>query len=581
MNKAIVYQKSKLFFLSYLLIFLFATGLLENIFFDQPYCIGICNGLPSDLFTNSALFFVSFFLIFLLYKKFYLENNIFINKLNIKFVLLVVFICISFLFPFGIQMEIDDKWLLYRISYNLLNTGLPSWNIQDNINISTPVIWPYLVSIFHFFSDWGMATKLFGFIIYFFMGIIIFYLKKINYEQKILLYVGVMLYFPFAFWSFSTYETPFTTLIIFYSTYLFYTKGFNSKVAWSLFSSTIFLRPEMLLVIGSAWLIYCFLNKKIYSKTMFIFIAFGCLYFFYNIYFFDDLLPQTGYSKWLGNAFALSNDFYKILNSLLHLLPSFLINIFIFFSFIFTSKYLFKNKNKKENYIFLSLWSAYFIGLIYHVTNGYMHMGYTFRYFAPFIVGMFSVSVFFYKDFVKELAYFLKINKYVLFKYILIFQTFIFIFCSFYTYAADVSLTRAFHRDAMSQTALNAHIKSWKKSAIIFKKKLQQDGISNEKIIYSGDGSWLIGVSLSHLQNVDDFFSPLKKSSNNNIKKCLTLSNEKKSICLYKDAFDFVILQGDKIKNYKTEIKGLENYQVYFKDYRETIMVLRNTGKIE
>ncbi|MDB2703713.1 hypothetical protein N9Y70_03110 [Methylophilaceae bacterium] len=472
-------------------------------------------------------------------------------------------------------MEIDDKWLLYRITYNILDIGLPSWNIQDNINISTPVIWPYILSVFHFLSDWGMAAKLFGFIIYIFFALLIFKLKKINHEQKILLYIGVMLYFPLAFWSFSTYETPLSTLMIFYSTYLFYLKGFNSKTAWTIFSSTIFLRPEMLAVIGSALIIYLFLNKKIYSNIIFIYISAVFLYFFYNIYFFDSALPETGYSKWLNNKFAISNDFYKILNSLLHLLPAFLINILIFLSFIFTGKYLFKNKNKKNNQILFSLWTAYLIGLLYHVANGYMHMGYTFRYFTPFIIGMFSVSVFFYKDLSKDLVNFLQIKKYVLFNYILIYQVFIFIFLSFYTYSADVSLTRAPHRDAMSQSTLNTHINSWGDAAYNFKIKLQQDRVGREKIIYSMNGNWLVGIAQSHLQSIDNIFSPVEKSSNPNIKKCLLLSQEKKEICLYKNAFDFVVLQGQK----KHTIKGLKNYRVYFEDSQKTITVLKNMEK--
>jgi hypothetical protein len=67
----------------------------------------------------------------------------------------------AFLWPFNL----DDKWIYYRTSLNVLSSGLPILNTGEWFNINTSFLYPYLTAPGHFLGDfraWETWTKVLG-----------------------------------------------------------------------------------------------------------------------------------------------------------------------------------------------------------------------------------------------------------------------------------------------------------------------------------------------------------------------------------------------------------------------------------
>jgi hypothetical protein len=60
------------------------------------------------------------------------------------------------------NFDLDDKWVYYRVSENVLSSGLPLWNLNEHALVGASFFYPYLLSIGHFFGgplQWSNYEK--------------------------------------------------------------------------------------------------------------------------------------------------------------------------------------------------------------------------------------------------------------------------------------------------------------------------------------------------------------------------------------------------------------------------------------
>jgi hypothetical protein len=68
------------------------------------------------------------------------------------------------------NFDLDDKWVYYRVSENVLSSGLPLWNLNEHALVGASFFYPYLLSIGHFFGgplQWSNYEKVIGVLFHF------------------------------------------------------------------------------------------------------------------------------------------------------------------------------------------------------------------------------------------------------------------------------------------------------------------------------------------------------------------------------------------------------------------------------
>ena len=553
--------KNKIFKLIsfYFILFLFFSGILPVQFGFNTPCFGVCNQINTEfVFTFNIIFglivlFLILFTNFLLKQK---NSESELSHFSIALIILIIGIISGF---FLWDMELDDKWILYRISKNIFQNFIPTWNDGDLINVSTPLIWPYLSLYAHFFDDWKNAIKFAGI---FFFALHIFLIMKAklidNLQKKILL-LGTGLYLPYIFWSFSGLETSLATFWLFYTIVLFHKFGLNSSLAWFSYSAMILIRPESAVGLFVSLLILFCLNKKIDFRLIIISSIPILFWILYNLFLFGDLLPISAQIKsFFGSVISRPNNSFLVIgNASIHFISSILINIPITIAAIYTFFYIkkiFGNKIISDDFKkYVVLLSGIMSIIIYHLITGYIHMSYMFRYFSPFIIALFTINCFYNKDFIGFLKNSCNINVNKIITIILTLQISILVLSISHLKNQELSLTIAPLRDGFALNSYNLHMKAWMSTSDKFNKI-----INKNESIFSFNGNWIIGVARSGLYSIDGLFAPHRYSKFQNIKDCKT---EK---CLYNN-FTYLVLQTYQ-ENLKDKIINEGKYKVILEE---------------
>lgn len=525
----------KYFLLIYTILFLYFSGIFENLNGNFPECIGVCNNPninnPILLFGISLLFLI----LILVHDKLFIYLNI--NNLNKNiFYISITTIIILLFYITSWDMDSDDKWLGYRISKNVIEHGLHYWNPRELINISTSTVWPYVASLAHLAVEylgikWELAIKLLGLSIYALIGIYIYKMKINSNTVKMFIFTGVISYFPLVYWSISGLETVLACLLIIIIINNVYMYGFTPKT-WVLYGSIIFIRPEFIIAPAVSILINILFNKnkKYFARFIIPSLSLGIvtlLWVLINYFIWGDPFPTPFYLKSLFHSpFTDSLTWYfKGTNALIHLVSSFLQSTFLLFGicllFYVSFNLIFRWKsNLINNEVMIravTLFIGFFAVAIYHVISGYMHMSYVFRYFLPVNIAFIVLSglvLYIMQDQNKPNEL---IKKTTLFGFTLI-QCLVFYISGTYSSNVELSLTRAKHRDAFSGEEYSLIMRGWRDIG----NTLRSIEAPDDRI-WVKDGTNLAGAALTNMYALDGYYSPLKMSKFDSIKNCSSI----------------------------------------------------------
>ena len=550
-------------------VFLFLSGVLENYLGLFPKCVGVCN-IPDtkSIFLLLPILILCLCLLAFATKYFNFTNfysDFWISR-RVQFLVFISGLIITLIF--GWNTDLDDKWLVYRASLNVLRSGLPVWNPEDKINLSTSVIWPYVASIAHFFNTYDLGIKVVGIMIYCTSIILLIRFLKTPNFSKYFAIVGVATYFPISYWMLGGLETSICILWITLVILLFHRRGIHSLLSWFVMSLGVFFRPELMVVPISSAVVYAclFSTSKLRSFIIGLLVTIqGIVWLLYNKVFFGDFFPTSAYIK-----SALSNMFidgqsrsFVIYNSSIHFLSSIFCSIFLCVAYCLAIKIIYKSLKKKPSTdgidaVVLVLLIGFISVGLYHVIGGYIHMGYVFRYFVPgnyAIIIIISLCLTPPKD---DSSSLLTVGGLIS---MTIAQFLIFIFCAGYVQNVELSLTRAKHRDAFSGAAYSAQMKEWR-GVGTFLASIREPGDR----LWMKDGADLAGGALSDMYSLDGLYAPLSKSAYPEIRNCGGWNCAR--------YFDYIILQPIDQSIWMENVQNPASYEVI--SHTSSLMVLKN-----
>jgi hypothetical protein len=305
------------------------------------------------------------------------------------------------------NFDLDDKWLYYRVSENVLSSGLPLWNLNERALVGASFFYPYLLSIGHFFGgpvQWSNYEKGIGIIFHFAAVAVVlryFGLTAIG----LLCSATVLLFEPSLQWALGGLETSFTTLWIIVAVILYMRRGGESWPFWLMCGLLIYVRPDAILL-GVGTFIGHFLREPmllrkhivagaIFSAPILVFLASNQILFGFP-------LPLVFLVKGWNCAYCGDFPLYsRISMGMIHMLSAISVSVllglllFLAVSFLAQTTRISRNITQPVATAFplqfdLMLGFAVYLG--YHVAGGYQHMNFTFRYWIPGLMGAVVVA---------------------------------------------------------------------------------------------------------------------------------------------------------------------------------------------
>jgi hypothetical protein len=300
------------------------------------------------------------------------------------------------------NFDLDDKWVYYRVSENVLSSGLPLWNSNERALVGASFFYPYLLSIGHFFDgpeQWSNFEKIIGVMFHFAAAAIVlryFGLTAIGLVCSI----TILLFEPSLQWALGGLETSLTTLWIVVAIILYMRRGEDNWLFWLMCGLLIYIRPDAILL-GVGAFIGRFLREPgalrrhivaglIFSAPILVFLASNQILFGFP-------LPLVFLVKGWNCAYCGDFPFYsRISIGMIHMLSGISVSILLSLLFCLAIPFLVQETRISRNIarpvvtdfplqFDLMLGFAFYLG--YHVVGGYQHMNFTFRYWIPGLMG--------------------------------------------------------------------------------------------------------------------------------------------------------------------------------------------------
>jgi hypothetical protein len=305
------------------------------------------------------------------------------------------------------NFDLDDKWVYYRVSQNVLISGLPLWNVNERALVGASFFYPYLLSIGHFFGgaeQWSNFEKVIGVVFHFAAVAVVlrhFALTAIG----LICSAALLLYEPLLQWALGGLETSLTTLWIIVAIIVYMRRGEDHWLFWLMCGLLIYIRPDAILLgVGT------FVGRLLREPTLvrkhlaagLVFSAPIVIYLASNQILFGFPLPLVFLVKGWNCAFCGNLPLYdRIPMGMIHMLSgisvSVLLSLLLFLGFSFLVKHTRISRNIAHPVVTafplqfdLILGFVFYLG--YHVGGGYQHMNFTFRYWIPGLMGAAVVS---------------------------------------------------------------------------------------------------------------------------------------------------------------------------------------------
>ena len=396
--------------------------------------------------------------------------------------------------------ELDDKWITYRTSLNILATGLPVWNLGEKVNLSTSFVWPYLCTLGHLLGNWNTVVKIIGFL--FVLGTAGVTWRLIPHRTYALIGAcGVTLFYPLVLWSLGGLETSLATFYLSLCVLLFLRSEGRSLTALALMGAVMFVRPDLVLV-GAGVLTLMLLTGDSLRFMIKAVVAYALpigVFLLFHQTVFGVPFPRPFYMKGLRKT--SSPDFgtiNEIFTGSIHLnaaLTLFLLALAVFVVVLLTHLRARRSPS-------LAIWGAglgLFLHLGYTHVCGYQHMAFGFRYYVPTVVTGFLLLLFCQAKLRENLSG--SRFEYGFLLTLLALQSGLFVFTARQGQTKTMSMTRCILRDTFSLNAYAGWMKSWIDSG----RYLAGIAKPDETLF-----TWanLVAPSVSTVYAIDQFYMP-------------------------------------------------------------------------
>lgn len=318
------------------------------------------------------------------------------------------FACVAGLLAFFWPFDLDDKWIYYRISANVLKSGLPLWNADEPIFVGASFLYPYLLAPGHFLGDWPVweiFQKASGALTHLLCAAVIvrhFRGSPMGWTAG----TAILLFMPAALWSLGGLDVTFATLWLLLALgYYLRTPGSN-VVFWFLCGCMMWIRPDGILVGVGAWLLQFLREPRALGRHFVRGIAFSApilAYLAVNYVKSGLPLPTVFYVKGWNKAFSGNYPlYYDMYIGGTHMLSAILtsagVTLFVALAIMNVSRlvrferqgWLWRGDGPRAANADALLGATLYLG--YHVVGGYQHMNFAFRYWLPGIVCVAFIS---------------------------------------------------------------------------------------------------------------------------------------------------------------------------------------------
>jgi hypothetical protein len=300
------------------------------------------------------------------------------------------------------NFDLDDKWVYYRVSKNILSSGLPLWNLNERALVGASFFYPYLLAFGHLFGgpeQWGNFEKIIGLLFHFAAVAVIlryFGLTAIGLVCS----AALLLYEPSLQWALGGLETSLTTLWVIVAIILYMRRGEDNWLFWLMCGLLIYIRPDAILL-GVGTFIGRFMREPmLLRKHIVVGLIFSVpilVYLASNQILFGFPLPLVFLVKGWNCAYCGDFPLYsRISMGMIHMLSGISVSVLLGVLLFLASSLLVQDTRLSRNLAHpvittfplqfdLMLGFALYLG--YHVVGGYQHMNFTFRYWIPGFIG--------------------------------------------------------------------------------------------------------------------------------------------------------------------------------------------------
>lgn len=482
-----------------------------------------------------------------------------IVALSLVFILFVLLE--AYLWPF----DLDDKWVYYRMSKNVLTTGLPLWNADERALVGASFVYPYLVSIANLFGDWpvwDLYQKSIG--IAFTLAIcgIVLWRFQLN-ALTVLCVSAILLYEPLAQWSLGGLETSFATLWIVASICIYLFSQGRSTLFWFLVGALIYIRPDAILLGVGAFAARFLRDPRDIRGWITNGIAFSVpilLFLIQNKLLFGYPLPLVFLVKGWKCAYCGTDPiYYKAYMGLFHNLSGIVTSLVITILSLAAIWRVFRDARVHPSLsapltvrqpICFDLFVGLAVYMGYHIIGGYQHMNFTFRYWVPAIIGMLVVSLYVLSKATPrspsgtwhpDMSLFERIgfsaSSASVLAALLLMQSAQTALAAYQARHIDLTLTAAPQRDQFSIDSYAAYLRDWFQAGL----DLRALDVRPDEKLFLMQGMLTGALTNSYL--VDQFYFPPRKSKFPELRRCNSLPEDSHACDIN---YDYLITFADK-----------------------------------
>ena len=294
------------------------------------------------------------------------------------------FFVISFYF---FDFTVDDAFITYRYSENLVNNYELTFNVGEKINAMTSPFHSLFLSIlFYIFKNTVLSNKIVSLFLLFFSTYLILSHIQLKTNLKIMLVILILFQPCIVLWTFGGLETIFLlfsiTLTVVSIMELKIYKNINFYLIYFIIGISFLIRYDSILF-NIPILIYLYFQMtklRQYLISTLMVIALPLIWLTISMQYYGDLLPTSFYGK------PPSFNYYNLLENFKYIFYNLIIVGII--PIILLLLWSFKSELNSINNKLLNYWwllSGILIQLLYGLTMATTHMMFSFRFFVPYL----------------------------------------------------------------------------------------------------------------------------------------------------------------------------------------------------
>lgn len=454
------------------------------------------------------------------------------------------------------DFDIDDKWGYYRLARMVLQTGEPLWNYGEMHAVAASYLWPYLVAPGAIGADpnfWDFFQKTVGIGCVLIATAIIWYRLE-DLTLRILVTACLWLYAPLKVWSLGGLDTALATVWVILLVGIYLSRGPKSYLFWILAGMMMLIRPDGVLLGVGVFLCQFIRSPRDLLANVGRGLAFSLpiLLFIGRNYLLSGVpMPLVFYVKGWNCVYCGSTGVAEDVYLGSHQLLSAIFASSAGFAVLIAGLLVLISCSRLRPTTWGLVWSErpfhldLCVGLVmylaYHVIGGYQHMGFTYRYFIPPLMGL----VFVLGDLLDKAAPVIGNAEGVALKGRRLLQLYAPVLVAALTLqsAAEavhlrhfgLAMTRSPKQDHFSVVSYRDYLASWHEAGLDLIPKVTRQ---TKMFLLQG----MVTGSLTDAYLVDQFYFPSDRSSDPLIHDCLPLHDDPAGCSIL---YDYIITYKD------------------------------------